>query len=281
MGKVILPETVISLYRSQWGTESGEIVTFGTGTVPSVDITPGKKYVVTHDGVDYVIEAVDLEVEGTHFDCLGDYPITTTRSVPFLYASVYEYGYSLFHDYKNTGGSTTIKISEYDESAETEPISLDPISLTLSWLVGRRIAGQRGNKPKEPIAYLYNGVQMPKLPEWDREMYPYAVIDDWSADDNVYQPKKCYAVVCSNQRPFYNGEVVLSNTPAQTFTCMISFDEEFSYSSGVPFGEWYFSHKEDHLMNTAFESVVWTNTDILNEDGSVYLAASEPIPIYE
>jgi hypothetical protein len=57
---------------------------------------------------------------------------------------------------------------------------MDKTSLTLGWLVGRRIAGQR-TKQKTPIAYLYNGVQLPPLPEWDREKYPYAVIvaDDY------------------------------------------------------------------------------------------------------
>ena len=29
---------------------------------------------------------------------------------------------------------------------------------------------------KEPVAYLYNGVRLPALPEWDREKYPFAVI---------------------------------------------------------------------------------------------------------
>ena len=29
---------------------------------------------------------------------------------------------------------------------------------------------------KQPVAYLYNGVRLPKLPEWDRETYPYATI---------------------------------------------------------------------------------------------------------
>ena len=29
---------------------------------------------------------------------------------------------------------------------------------------------------KTPDGYSYNGVQLPKLPEWDKEMYPYAVI---------------------------------------------------------------------------------------------------------
>jgi hypothetical protein len=29
------------------------------------------------------------------------------------------------------------------------------------------------------------------------------------------------------------------------------------------------------------ESFIWVNYDILNTDGSVYLAATDPIPIYE
>lgn len=50
-----------------------------------------------------------------------------------------------------------------------------------SWLIGFAL-GLCGKPPpiagsrREPVAYLYNGVRLPKLPEYDKSVYPYAVI---------------------------------------------------------------------------------------------------------
>lgn len=129
----------------------------------------------------------------------------------------------------------------------------------------------------------YTGVKLPPLPEWDKEKYPYAIIDDWTGFAYEDSPEACYALVCHSNPPYYNDEKgkVDAVGPCSTLCYRIDFDEVLAEKYGHPFGEWYFDFEDEGGMNNIFESPIWTNTDVLNEDGSVYLAASEPIPVYE
>ena len=113
----------------------------------------------------------------------------------------------------------------------------------------------------EGMNYLYNGVELPALPEWDREAYPYAVM-------------------------VYNGtqyRLVLKGTP---FTVTVNS----GYVSINPM-----NYPKYRLVDGAWESftqftaswsgVMWANHDLYYADsvadvgGTLYLAASEPIPI--
>ena len=112
---------------------------------------------------------------------------------------------------------------------------------------------------KEPVAYLYNGVRLPKLPEWDRETYPYATLSVLLGN-----------YFCAYRiRPYFMGSG-------------ISVEQTSAYKEAVLIdGLW--DTLEDGTMNADVVNmlpVFWTNFDLLNEDGSVYLAASEPVPVY-
>lgn len=148
-----------------------------------------------------------------------------------------------------------------------------------AYLLGRRIAGQR---KRTPVAYLYNGVRLPALPEWDKRTYPYAAISSATMGGaTVY-----YLVVS---------------------TVKLNFKRVFSY--------WYFYPQEDgRLQNYApkqsentwelmelgsntvitseftagstgiaavSDTVVWANYDLSYSNGSAYISASEPVPVYE
>jgi hypothetical protein len=116
--------------------------------------------------------------------------------------------------------------------------------------------------------YLYNGVLLPALPEWDKETYPYAVI---------------MATNFSTVKAFY-----ISDKPA-----FMSYDEDLlcviypygtnymqcSSRSGAEWGEFGDANTPTSLVIDEGSRLIWTNHDILNEDGSIYLAASEPIPV--
>ena len=116
----------------------------------------------------------------------------------------------------------------------------------------------------EPIAYSYNGVVLPPLPEWDKETYPYAFINasigkvlKVSKEPALYGP---YKPVGGASLIYWgaNKTSVLSN------------------------GVWGSFGEESDSSNSASTSKIWSNHDIINtEDGSVYLAASEPVPVYE
>lgn len=146
---------------------------------------------------------------------------------------------------------------------------MDKTSLTLGWLVGRRIAGQR-TKQKTIIGYSYNGVVLPTLPEWDKETYPYAVIGKVSNYPDVY------ILVLGKKAPTYSsdtGKVTIAmtstNEPLQIAKC------------ASPYSAWGGVADWAYYSCDFWTDFYWTNTDILNEDGSVYLSASDPIPVYE
>ena len=129
-----------------------------------------------------------------------------------------------------------------------------------SWLIGfdLGIAGKslplrRKRQEREPVAYLYNGVRLPKLPEWDREMYPYAYITQ-NLSGTVYK----FVAKTTKPEASTDGKITLSGL---TFAVVDGAWAEV-YSQGI-------------------RKVIWTNNDLYHEDGTLYLDASDPIPVYE
>jgi hypothetical protein len=108
---------------------------------------------------------------------------------------------------------------------------------------------------KQPIAYSYNGVILPALPEWDREMYPYAVI---GLLDGVYHLTYHYTTFAVYDDGTYY--IPGSGTSAYALTD----------------GEWVFTHLWLKSL-----TAVWANYDMQTDGGTLVLAASEPTPVYE
>lgn len=122
---------------------------------------------------------------------------------------------------------------------------------------------------KTPIAYSYNGIILPPLPEWDKETYPYAVV--------VYDTNKVRVVVASV--PFVARETEYSWVTV------------YSNADGY-FCSWYGTNDNlkqiindmatSNLSLSVYEHYdSWSNHDICFNNGSVFIPASEPIPIYE
>ena len=65
---------------------------------------------------------------------------------------------------------------------------MDKASLTLGYLVGRQIAGQRRAVEKTPVAYLYgkDKVRLPPLPEWDDKTFQYVYLSYTEDGAGVY-----------------------------------------------------------------------------------------------
>ena len=115
--------------------------------------------------------------------------------------------------------------------------------------------------------YLYNGVELPALPEWDKTVYPYAYIHT-NGDGTIF------LCVCPNPVQWTvdgmlrHGETktekttwVFSNGTWQESTCMYYV---------------YRPHDEADTDCTLY----WTNTDVPTQDGNgIFLAASDPIPV--
>ncbi len=128
---------------------------------------------------------------------------------------------------------------------------------TKGYLVGAELRAKR----RLPAAYLYNGVKLPKLPEWDKETYPYAYITG-----NI--SSGAYYLHCT-----------VSVKTAATGGRMVFAEGAIHYK--VKDGLWV-----EHNI-AGLDPVVWSNTDVYYSDsveevgGTLYLAASEPVPVYE
>lgn len=132
---------------------------------------------------------------------------------------------------------------------------------------------------KEPVAYLYNGVRLPKLPERDREKYPFAVVMQ-EVSSSIYFAQAIAAPLYTEETVSLAGKSLFQLAYEQRYLLKSVIDETGTWKNWYELPNTYFNGRLEY--DGATENVlVWTNHDILNEDGSVYLAASEPIPVYE
>lgn len=116
---------------------------------------------------------------------------------------------------------------------------------------------------REPVAYLYNGVVLPKLPKVPAG-FEYATI--LCMDTTSLGGGKAYFLNYSTERP------TAASVSAPRF--------EYQFSSGT--NTWIENGEKDESTGiTTFVDWLWTNTDILNTDGTVRLAATVPIPVYD
>lgn len=126
----------------------------------------------------------------------------------------------------------------------------------------------------EPIAYLYNGVQLPPLPEWDKETYPYAYI---------------------TQNPVTNGTGGFDYLLTITTDAVYLYTDDDGYAISNCDGDYIqydYNRGEgvgwiDATLDWGIDTVrdeggklntIWSNTDMTNPDGTLYLEASEPVP---
>lgn len=112
--------------------------------------------------------------------------------------------------------------------------------------------------------YLYNGVLLPDINEvWtDKETYPYALIRKSTDITSLWFAK---AIRFYNETNFADGVWSVEVNDAVSYWLTDSGNDWNLY--GETTGGWM----------TAITSVIWSNSDILNEDGSVYLPASDPV----
>lgn len=148
--------------------------------------------------------------------------------------------------------------------------------------------GQKVEQPEEektPVAYLYGGVQLPTLPEWDRKKYPYAVI-------SLYENRnyKCYVIdISANEyiaHEKYQTEV--GNALDIITPCMIfSLRDSEGIGTTSADGEWVLSNDlsgetEKYFRSGKYYSLFWANYDVKNGDGVVLFAkCDDPVPVYE
>lgn len=113
--------------------------------------------------------------------------------------------------------------------------------------------------------YLYNGVELPELPEWNKERFPYALISSTFIGYRLY----CFEKPLSYYETGNNIYVGIGGCK------MLSYhinNKGGSYNET----EWTFEQEKDsdYIVDT-----IWVNADIYLIDGTLYLAASDPVPV--
>ena len=160
--------------------------------------------------------------------------------------------------------------------AYQEPVDFD----LKSWLTGFAL-GLAG-KPlpfslvepdapvEEPVAYLYNGVRLIPLPEWDKDAYPYAVIDK--------------AIMSSYRLHLFDHLPHAENTE-NGYTRYGPMDGSVYIYKGVAKegseSGWSMNAAYEDIDGITTSKVLWTNFDLLYADGKVCCAKSDPVPVYE
>ena len=116
--------------------------------------------------------------------------------------------------------------------------------------------------------YLYNGVQLPPLPDWDKEAYPYAFIFPFNIFGTLY-----YELYFAKEIMYWQSSsgYCIGVVDSLSYHCFPHFEEP-SWESSSPYG--------DALIGAA-ENVAWANFPVRGENGAVIMLSKKPVPVYE
>ena len=115
--------------------------------------------------------------------------------------------------------------------------------------------------------YLYNGVELPELPEYDKSAYPYAVIMSHTGNE--------YSFV------FSNTAMVVGGTDGYNLLHPNGVNTQFYFGATQEIRADAQSWGDFRYANTNIYSgmAVWANFDLYDKNGNLYLLASDPVPV--
>ena len=130
-----------------------------------------------------------------------------------------------------------------------------------------------------PVAYLYNGVELPPLPQWDKEEFPYAFISEnipYGQYDGYAYRLHLYAAPCYVAYD-ENGKV------NRVFTEKNSPYQLWGGNTGAV--AWDFSGDGNNLTGSVTNNLpLWVNADMYyngnDPANSLYMSQSNPVPVY-
>ena len=129
------------------------------------------------------------------------------------------------------------------------------------------------------MKYKYNGITLPKLPEWDKTAYPYAFIQ--FGDMTGYS---IYSLIVTNSTGVMGDSYQIG---AHT-TCewVVAADKESAENlsgttPGISTDNWLQYENAKTHTEYGYSNVVWSDHEIRNADNSIYLPKSYPVPVYD
>lgn len=135
--------------------------------------------------------------------------------------------------------------------------------------------------PIKPVAYEYNGFRVPNNLVWDTEKYPYNMITHYTTDS---YSKEYYRFYCMTTPLKFVRDSTLDDHIA--VTGRTTYISTYFYIDGFVENPTYAAENTASVFDC--NELVWTNFDVYwiddrlqTESDELYLAGSEPIPIYE
>ena len=143
--------------------------------------------------------------------------------------------------------------------------------------------------------YLYNGVVLPALPEWDKTTYPYAVINCADGVYTLWIPLSpvFYCVNVDTSETLWDNALLLSL--GDSYNTVWNGWDGLKYVYNADSGAWEYTgdrvspfNAKIHNTSIGDDRLVWANYDVPVFDGSasgnpltgdIYLAASDPVPV--
>lgn len=117
--------------------------------------------------------------------------------------------------------------------------------------------------------YLYNGVKLPALPEWDKTAYPYAAILIFYGD---------YWLICAKQAA--KTSVNRSRLTHPNFEYgSNSVELDFLESNSITTGQDSWGALTEDSAGIVAGDVLWTNFDMKDDNGDLRVARTTPIPV--
>lgn len=186
--------------------------------------------------------------------------------------------------------TNTVSDTQLTTTSKTITITVEeekkfPVVAYVSGLVAR-LHSRRMPYPyshRAPVAYLYNGIRLPALPEWDKANNPCAAIMRIEVDGvacallAVAQYADSRFAIRSND----SGDPVVRVKVSGYYVGINSFNCIAMFYAPLSGGEWV-ATTESFSCNA--EDLIWSNFDVADartEDEAIFLAASTPVPVYE
>ena len=176
-------------------------------------------------------------------------------------------------------------IAAVDAEPDEPAVPGEPGEVATMYLYGTPSeSGNIGLRVGDTVTY-YSGVVLPALPEWDKTVYPYAVIVEYKATI-LNKENRAYLYLLKNQSDRYlqegsiDTEYIYYHAGDMYYKATSAEDE--------PYTEWTESGILSEDKSFSLENIKWTNEPIYYQydnhygaSGDLALAASDPIPVGE
>lgn len=179
------------------------------------------------------------------------------------------------------GGISEIGNDSYEQLFE-KTISIDPMPSDV--LFGTWTGVFNYYLEIEIPLYMYNSVVLPRLPDWDNEMYPYAFIEledelGNEFDDGAYV---AYLILTDNplvcEYKYGSVQAMIDRSNVSFVTYGLTNDETIADEMGIDTNTWVdFGEETYDDYSIDGEVILWSNYDLVYSiDDSIYLDGNEP-----